>query len=353
VTKASVPRPSVWTIQILRLIAAAMVLFGHLNHEVTQRPDIAVGFVPLAPVWWPGGVDIFFVISGFIMFTIASDKFGVAGAARNFLVRRLVRLVPPYWAFTALALLAMTVLADQMAIHSFTAGQVAGSLLFIPTANPQGLPFPILILGWTLNFEMLFYAIFACGLVLSPRRGLVFIHLALAALALASAWAPLPLPWGSWCNPIVLEFLYGIHIARWRRQGVSLPAWACVALIAGAVVALVLAQSTGIAGTAWTWRFVWAGLPSAMLVCGFAFLPVAARPEGALRALTIGGDASYILYLSHPFVLSAFAMGWSRLHLAQPQAYVATGFVACMVASVALHLWVEKPLHRRLERALA
>src|SRR5579872_1103785 len=85
--------PAIANLQILRLVAAGMVLFGHLNHEVLKKPVLAAGFIPFQPIWWHCGVDIFFVVSGFIMTSITRDSFGKPDEAGRFLRARLIRLV--------------------------------------------------------------------------------------------------------------------------------------------------------------------------------------------------------------------------------------------------------------------
>jgi len=329
-----------------------MVLVGHLNHEALQRATMNTHFTPFEPVWWPGGVDIFFIISGFIMYFIAQDEFGKPGASGNFLIRRLARLVPPYWFFTGLAVLAMTLVSSQMALHSFSIPELAGSLLFVPTANPQGQAFPVLILGWTLNFEMLFYAIFAIGLMFEKARGLIVIHALLLALVIVSLAGPWPLPLGFWANPLVVEFLFGIHIAMARVRGVVWPPSVCIAAIGAGITALIVMQATGIPGTMWLWRFAWAGAPSALLVAGFAFMRVSPRPAKWLKPLVIGGDASFALYLSHPFALSALAMICEKLHWHDTQLYVILGFILCVATAVVIYLIIERPVHRAISRKL-
>lgn len=345
------PGGTVWNIQILRFVASAMVLFGHLNHEVTQRAPLASGFTAFDPVWWPGGVDIFFVISGFIMYHISAEHFGRPGAPGRFVERRLIRLVPPYWFFTTLALIAMTLLPGEMAQNQSSVWHILASYLFIPAANPAGQAYPVLILGWTLNFEMLFYAIFALGLVFVRRTGLLVIAGVLIAMSAASQLAGLPLPLSSWCSPILIEFLFGIGIAMLRGQGVRLPIPLGWALAAAGAVALVLLQSVGIPGSHWVWRFLWAGAPAALMVGGLALIPEG-QPGPVKRALILGGDASYALYLSHPFVLSVIAMIVGRIGMTSAAAYIAVSFVACIVAAVLTFLLLERPTYRWITRAV-
>lgn len=348
---------AVWGLQILRFVAASMVLISHLNHEVLQRPALAHGFAPFAPVWWAGGVDVFFVISGFIMYHIAAGQFGVPGAARRFAVRRLVRLVPPYWFFTALALLAMATVPGQMAHNRLTAAQVAGSFLFWPVLAPDGRPTPVLILGWTLEFEMLFYAVFALALRWPRARGLAVIAGVLGALAAIGLIDGLPMPFRFWANPIVLEFLFGIAVAAAFRRGMRLHPASALMLIAGAIGVLVWVQAMGWPGVTWVWRFAWAGVPAAMLCAGVALVRLPQRPPALMRALVVLGDASYALYLSHPFTLAVIAIGVEQLHATAAIGYIAVAYAASLGAATALHLALERPLHRwlldRLKRPAA
>ena len=339
---------AVWALQILRFVAASMVLVSHLNHEVSQRPALARGFAPFAPVWWAGGVDVFFVISGFIMYHIAADQFGRPDATRRFVERRLVRLVPPYWAFTLLALVAMALVPGQMAHNRLSAAQVIGSFMFWPVLAPDGRPTPVLILGWTLEFEMLFYAVFALGLRWPHRRGLAVIALVLAGLALIGLSPGLPMPLRFWANPIVLEFLLGILIAMVFRRGIRLPAAAALALVLGGIIALVWVQAMGWPGVAWVWRFAWAGLPSAAVATGLALVRMPPVPPRLLRPMVVLGDASYALYLSHPFTLSLVAIGAERLRPGGAWGYIAVAYAASLGAAAALHLMVERPAHHWL-----
>src|SRR6185437_14170487 len=131
-------------IQALRAIAALLVVFVHL-----AVPVAALGVAPFGA----GGVDLFFVISGFIMVYTTVGR-PISGA--EFLGRRIVRIVPLYWLLTlavfGIALIAPTLL--QFTTASW--GQLLKSLFFIPFAKANGDVQPVLFLGWTLNYEMFF-----------------------------------------------------------------------------------------------------------------------------------------------------------------------------------------------------
>ena len=118
---------------------------------------------------WLAGVDIFFVISGFIMVYASSRWFGSARAPRVFLAHRIARIVPLYWA-TMMVYLAVLLLTPWLLNSEYLAPHfVIASFLFIPAARPDGLVQPLYSLGWTLNYEMFFYALFAIAIAF-PRR---------------------------------------------------------------------------------------------------------------------------------------------------------------------------------------
>jgi peptidoglycan/LPS O-acetylase OafA/YrhL len=343
---------TVWNIQILRFVAAAMVLFGHLNHEVLQRPELDVGnFRPFEMVWWPGGVDIFFVISGFIMYHISADQFSVSGAPRRFLERRFLRLVPPYWAFTGLVLLAMVIFPRQLAYNNTSLWHIVASLLFIPANNPSGLALPVLILGWTLNFEMLFYVCFAIGLSQTRGRGVMVISAILLLLAISMAFGPYPAPFSFWCNSIVLEFLFGMAVAAARRKGVRISTALAILLGVAGVLLLFVLSGTGIAGVDFRWRFLWAGIPALLLCAAVALVRESPTPGSLKRLFIFGGDMSFAVYLSHPFTLTVMAFLATRLGLDDPWMYIFVSFFACLLAAAAIFVWFERPLYRWLTRA--
>ena len=109
-------------------------------------------------------------MSGFIMFFISSDLFGKQGAVRSFLIRRVIRVAPIYWIFTTVYVLLLVVAPAAFNADRFDLIHSIKSYLFLPSANSYtGSPYPVLTPGWTLQFEMYFYAVFAFFLFL-PKR---------------------------------------------------------------------------------------------------------------------------------------------------------------------------------------
>jgi peptidoglycan/LPS O-acetylase OafA/YrhL len=308
------------TIQALRGLACLMVVVYHA---------IQAGWGEAAIRAWPNGaagVDLFFVISGVVMMRSSRGLTGSEDPARRFLARRLRRIVPLYWLMTALKL-ALLAASPALARHSNPdAWNVAASLLFIPSRDALGVVRPVLPVGWTLEFEMLFYALFAGALACRARP--LWITPILAFLAFAGFWrrpdwpAPLIL-----ANGMVLEFAAGMAIAGLdRRRGGA--KWPGLALFVACVV-LCLAPGAG------PWRFLVWGVPAATAVA--AALALEPRAGPVLPPWMLGvGDASFAIYLVHPFVIACLAThGRLGAGAAVPLS---------LVAGVALHRFVDAPM---------
>jgi peptidoglycan/LPS O-acetylase OafA/YrhL len=244
---------------------------------------------PITPLAWAlgnTGVYIFFVISGFIMVHICWDDFGKAGAAQHFMQRRIIRIVPLYW----LATIGAVVFHKVTANNSAPAGlpELLQSLLFIPyNADNNGWR-PILGQGWTLSYEMMFYAIFAVALTFPRKMALCGVAAALGIFTLARPILPAGvLVYLS--SPITLWFVLGIGIASlWRS-------------------------------------------------CGFS------EPGGLARSVKFlepFGDASYSTYLVHGVALTLLLRVWQV-----PSGwFVPVALVAAAGAGLAVHILIEKPM---------
>ncbi len=332
-------------LQVLRFAAAFLVLFGHLIHEgetfafLPKGAEAAFAFLP-----WEAGVDIFFVISGFIMFFVSAEDFGKPGAQTSFLIRRIVRLVPLYWLFTGLMLVAIVLFPGRINVNALDPAQILASIVFLPWMNTEHLIQPVLKLGWTLNYEMFFYALFSIAL-LFPRRigvpGLAALFTVLAGLHVFVPDEMVQIRF--WTNPLVLEFAVGMLIAYGFAKGWRLPqrlAIQVIALgIAGLAAAPFLMFESDFA------RPLLYGIPAALIVCGTAASGYMAR--GAVgRSAVLMGDASYALYLSHPFSVNLMALVFGKVALGWLFVPVTLGFA--IIGSVIAHVVLERPLTRWL-----
>ncbi|MGH7210255.1 MAG: acyltransferase family protein, partial [Acetobacteraceae bacterium] len=204
-------------VQALRGLAALSIAVLHISQAAgwfTGQQGVAP-YAWMRRVPWEAGVDVFFVISGFVIVYASADLFGRAGAVREFLGRRVARIVPLYWLVTSLLILAA--LLRLVPLHDALgdgAPYVTASYAFFPWKPPGGAVLPVFRPGWTLEYEMLFYGVVALFLALRLRLALPLIAAAIAGLAAANAlWHPRNTQLDFWTDPIVLEFGYGVALA--------------------------------------------------------------------------------------------------------------------------------------------
>ena len=145
-------------IQVLRAVAALMIVLSHAqNDALNEALKAGLPFSRVAVLPWDAGVDLFFVISGFIMVYASERLFATPGAAGAFIGRRLARIVPLYWVATLVSLAVLAYVA-HLGKHPFPAPpEIASSFGFIPFGRPRdGLARPLVPQGWTLNDELMF-----------------------------------------------------------------------------------------------------------------------------------------------------------------------------------------------------
>lgn len=342
-------------VQVLRALAALAIAALHAQADAQTLAEArGQSFTPLFRLPWAAGVDVFFVISGFIMVHASRGLFGKEGARGAFLKRRLARIVPLYWAVTVLYLAVALAMPALLNSALFEPWPILASFLFIPFARPDGAVQPLYSLGWTLNFEMLFYALFAATIVW-PRRlavpALIAILTGLAALGRAGPW---PQPIGFWTSPMILEFAFGLAIGFARAEGVKLgtPARLVLAAAGLALLGLEGARPDGVAET--IRPFVW-GLPAALIVAAAALGEERAGANTAVtRAAVMVGDASYALYLTHPFVIRGLRALAARVEgAAMPGgwAFVALALAGATIVALIVHAVFERPILDRVRTA--
>lgn len=339
-------------VQALRFAAATAVVVTHAVDLAGTRLGLetAVGGGTLEN-FGAVGVDVFFVISGFIIATTTRGQTGV-GAAGAFLWRRFRRVAPIYW------LLSLAILIGMARGGTLSADVAAATFLFWPFSGLE-MTFPALGPGWTLCFEMLFYAGF--GLAIAGGRrvgwGLVGTYAVMLAVGLVVA-APVLRFWGA---PIILEFLLGVGIASiWRFAPRRLGLWAVGLAVLGFGLSLVFGYGgiDDVRALNEPWNgmrraAVW-GLPSALLVFGVVRMERTDRAPGRLsQAATFIGDASYSIYLVHVLVIRALGrMFESGMVILPGDMVVVVTVVASLAAGAVVHVWVERPLLKILPRAV-
>ena len=336
-------------LQILRAVAAVSVVIAHTLHE-TEHLGARGPLADFAAKLNLGfGVDLFFVISGFIMLHNSLRDFGARGASPRFFLRRLARIAPLYWLLTTVLLVGAAALPSLLNVSVGDLGHVVASYLFIPDARGAGEIRPVMALGWTLNYEMMFYVLFSAALLFPAKWGVAGLSAAMAALVLLGVFAaPQDARVAFWTSPIILEFLLGVFVALAFNRGLRIGAAAAAGLVAmgasGYLASAALVNQDAL------WRLVLAGLPAAAVV-----LALSCGPSVGFGALTRAGvalgDASYSLYLIHPFAIRPLAK-LAGAHL-PAGAFVAVGVLASVFASLLVYRGVERPLTRLAQRAIA
>lgn len=285
------------------------------------------------------GVDLFFVISGFVMWLVTGGREASPGV---FLWRRVRRVAPLYWLMTLTAVGVTAFSAYVRWDVRPTSSHILLSLAFIPHFNPAGLPFPVLAQGWTLTYEALFYGLFTLALFLPRDRQ--FLALALALLAIYVIGYANPPFYMLIGNSLLLEFLLGMGLARaWRAKALPAAPWGVAWMVLGV---LGLAASFPIGGDdPGNWRAVVWGLPATAIVGGALAIERAGRwPR--MPWLERLGDASYALYLSHRLSITAAMTALAGLpaFLTVPAA-----ILAAALAGLIIHWLVERPLLKALK----
>jgi peptidoglycan/LPS O-acetylase OafA/YrhL len=333
--------PTIISIQALRAVAAIAVAVCHFSQVallINGRANDPIPGFQLA-----AGVDLFFVISGFIMVYSAEPLFAAPGGARKFLTHRLARIVPLYWVTTLIAI--------PLFSQPYDWTELACSLLFIPCARASGEVAPINGVGWTLNYEMFFYVLFACALSCRRRIAVPTVCAALAAIALFGLIStPQTTALQFWSQPIVSEFAFGALIALLYRSGVSL-GWAPRCALAIAAIGAI-AWATPTYPLSWHRPLCW-GIPAAALVAAIALGPDLREGPLATVAKRLG-DASYSVYLIHPLMGGAFILMWVRSPHPNHQAALLTiALVLTIGLSVGVYYLFERPTTRTLAAALS
>jgi exopolysaccharide production protein ExoZ len=341
------------SLQYLRGLAALMVLLSHAAWKGQQYAGDPLSWFRIGHA----GVDIFFVISGFVMCHTTRAEPGREVAIGRFMAHRFGRILPLYWLLSLLAL-AVFWTHPQVVNSGADRTDVWQSFLLWPSDGSY-----LIQAGWTLSYELFFYALFALGMLL-PRAawGHLAVCLALATLFLLGRAMEL----GWWpcqdcgtvgvrfaTDAILLNFIYGIALYHLHRRQVLSARWAW-GMLALAVLGFVACNQEWLH---WRWRSFRYGLPALALCWALlAWEPALRRVPS--RILTELGDASYSVYLVHPFALALGALvlhklGWDR----SGWVFVPLIVGGAVCAGVLCYRWVELPLTRRvrvrIEAALA
>ena len=350
-------------IQFLRFLAALAVVFYHASAHV-----LASG-ASLGPVFTLGkalgfaGVDVFFVISGFIMVYTTRDQVGGASAS-DFLRRRVARIYSGYWPFFLITLAMIGLLRPER----FGSVDLLASFTLWPTGAP------VLPVSWTLTYEMIFYLGFTLLVLFQPALRHRLLATGLVLILAWSAWSfwvrgdyqpgaleQIPLAQAWLASPFLAEFLGGAVAARWLDKHPTGRAWTWLLsgiglLLFGGWLNTIVFEGGLEQGYQLFYRVLAFGPGSLLVLIGAVRLEAAGR-QAPLRISLALGASSYALYLSHTLVFWGLAeVGLqgalqARSDLVVQLVYLGTSAVI-VVASWAFYRVVERPLHALLRRLL-
>jgi exopolysaccharide production protein ExoZ len=291
------------SVQALRGVWALVVVTFHAVIMLRDRLGFDVGMFGGA-----GGVDLFFVISGFTMILTTQKLWGQQYVSWSYLRRRLIRIVPLYWIVTTVKLCILV--AGGNAI--FTSWHSIASYLFIPARNSLYEIFPVMTPGWTLYFEMFFYSLIALCLYLR-KAPLVPVTILFGGLAIVGfVLRPFELAILRVIDPQLLEFVFGMWIGKWVIAGkkLSRPVAGFVLLSCIGMIAVTNTLPLFITDQ---YRFIIWGIPSAFLL--YAALSLDSLPLWKARPLQVIGGASFAIYLTHDFAISIVRVFLQQLHV--------------------------------------
>lgn len=322
-------------IQVLRGVAALAVVMCHAWQTNLQYTS-GLSRVPHSLVeYLVSGVDLFFVISGFvILYTTQKSRL----SAKDFAIRRAQRIVPMYWLLTIVffAVLLFMPQLKSAQINNWT--KFLASLTF--TAGVFGLGNPVIYPGWTLEYEMGFYVLTTVTLLVLPKRPWPVVAIALTVLQMAHWVIPPALDSLSFefaTNRIILSFLGGIVVAQLALEGRPGIVEGGAFLI-GLISAIVEDP---------TQRAVMYGLPSALVV----YLAVKSRSTWGNRWFVKLGDASYAIYLVHVFLIALVGKVSRSISPTLDADLLATVMLLMPIAAgLLLHQWFELPVSAAFAR---
>jgi peptidoglycan/LPS O-acetylase OafA/YrhL len=340
-------KASLTSVQAVRAVAALLVVFFHNSGSIFALKKYW-NTLPLGNVFYFGhaGVEIFFVLSGFIILHVHRHDVGQPGQFIGFLWKRIRRIYPVYW------LVLLLIVPVYFLVPSFGTGNertvwtLLSSVFLIDVVSPDFRT--ILAVAWTLYHEVLFYFIFGL-IILNARIGLWVMGLWMAGSAVSLLSGPLTPVFDYYFDPLHLLFGMGMVVAlTFRARDVPAPA----ALgIAGTTLFLAAGMEEvyvrWLSGDARTLLY---GLGSALALTGVITL----ERQGRLRApriLQLTGDASYMIYLVHfPLLslLAKIAVGTPALMAIPPIVSYLAMVVLVVGGGILAHLAVEKPLLARL-----
>ena len=327
------------SIQYLRGIAALLVVLSHIAWKNIQAGGSTMH-------WWHEagtfGVDIFFIISGYIMVYITQNMHQKPHNIRIFLKKRFVRIVPLYWFYTLVALGIFLLIPER--VNSAGGGtDVLKSFFLLPLASNENY---LVGVGWTLHFELLFYILFSFGLLFSRTIGNIAVISAILFSVLYSIFIPMEemsYIFRSFLNDIFIEFALGIFLYFFLLKIKNIH-WiiSLISITIGVIGFFYLHVGGSVTGV----HHIDTGTTAFLICFGVVSLEYFWKKREC-KFLTTVGNASYSIYLLHPFILVAVVMVSSKLESILPLSetlLIVIMFISSLIGGYISHIFIEKKL---------
>lgn len=329
-------------LQYIRAVAALLVVYFHAILQMEKlNPDAWITDY----LFGKSGVDLFFVLSGFVMWITTSDK---PQSPAEFWWKRVRRVVPLYWTITLAAAFVALIAPQILRSTQFDLPHILASLAFIPWLNPsdpEGMMIaPLIVPGWTLNFEMYFYFLFGLCLVVPVRFRIAAMTALIGGLFVLANLLPQSTAARFYGDTVIFEFVAGVLLGRLYKTGFSLSAPVVTVAVSLAFVVLLINDYSEFDLP----RLFSIGIPAAAII--FFATAIELPDLQRWRWLRILGDASYSIYLTHVFTLAGSRMVYPWVKAVVPSDTAFVGLMVLTSAAVGLasyHLF-ERPVGRLL-----
>jgi len=291
------------SIQYLRAIAAILVVISHIAWKNMQIGGSSIN-------WWHQagsfGVDIFFIISGFIMVYITHNRSKKPKMLQSFLKKRFFRIIPLYWFYTLIALIVFIIMPERVNTGGGET-EIFKSFFLLPLAKGEVY---LVNVAWTLHYELIFYILFAIGLIFSEKYRYIFVSFSILMSILYTAFfrdIETHYIIHSIASDIFFEFAMGMllfYVINKRDISLTL---SLSSLVLGIFLFYMIFSSQKIT----TLYHIYTG-SSAFLICFSIVSMERIWRRKEIKFLSKIGDFSYTLYLLHPFVLAATLIVYNK-----------------------------------------
>ncbi|WP_241576607.1 acyltransferase family protein [Rosenbergiella collisarenosi] len=317
------------SIQAVRAIAILLVVGWHIavKANVLGYTDSALFFIGNA------GVDIFFVVSGFIMALCVQNS-----GRKNFFSKRFIRILPLYWLITLVALIAYCInphlvnshAASTTILHSFTLIPIQESAMLVDV-------------GWTLRYELFFYFILWVSLLAAPKHALKLCSAIILLLVGVGVVGEHSFYKDFLTNPLIVEFVYGIvafQACKWLKTDSNKMG---IAIFAFGIACLIIFSHFNIGQH----RCITFGIPAFIVVTGASLVDISGLK--GFKLFNGIGNASYSIYLTHMFSLGFVIIIAKWLNLSS---FVALSVWIALAGGMFTYYLIEKNVLRALRSKL-